>query len=62
MTDKEIMEANAKSDPTTYAVAAMYLAKGALLACLTPENASGVGLIVRHLEVAIEKLRTSASQ
>lgn len=62
MTDEQIMKANEKSDPTTYAVAAMYLAKGALLACQTEGNASGVGLIVRQLEVAIEKLRTSVSQ
>lgn len=62
MTDDEIMKANAKSDAATYSVAAMYLAKGALLACMTADNASGVGLIVRQLEVAIDKLRTSASQ
>lgn len=57
MTDEDIMKANAKSDGHTYAVAAMYLAIGALRTIQSEANT--VGFIVRNLEVAIDKLRNS---
>ena len=59
MTDEQIMKADAKSAPDVYAVTAMYLAIGALRTL--PADNSGVGLIIRQLEVAIEKLRNKAT-
>lgn len=56
-TDDEIMNANEKSSPDAYAICAMLLAKGALMALATTENAAGVGMMVRQLEVAIDKLQ-----
>ncbi len=53
--DDEIMRADAKNEPAVYAVTAMYLAIGALRTL--PQDNTGLGTIIRQLEVAIDKLR-----